>query len=145
MRTGVAALGLVAMTACAGHGHAGMWADMSDHDIETVAAPPHTRCEALRAAPTTFTQCQRAVAEVTAYLRHLSTGDEVCLEGGFGDDRVGDRCKARGHVLDADPHGFLIQIRDPSLDSRWASAQGRRIYFENGALVDLYLRERGYE
>lgn len=145
MKALLAALGLSALTACAGHGHAGMWSDMSDHDIETVAAPPHNRCEALHNAPTTFAQCQRAVSEVTEYLRHLNTGDEVCLEGGFGDDRVGDHCKARGHVLDADAHGFLIQVRDPSLDSRWKNAQGHKLYFENGALVDLYLRERGYE
>jgi len=116
------------------------------HELATreVQAPQKNACERYRQSASAFRQCEEFRATVVEYLRHLNTGDTVCLENGLGDE-VGPACKARGAVVDADAHGFMIEVRDPTLDSKWHADAGQRIYFENGALVEIYLRERGYE
>ena len=76
--------------------------------------------------------------------RSLSVGDTVCMENTLGEEMTAE-CKARGVIVDGDAHGFLIEFRDPSTTSKWKDEQGKRVYFENGALIDIYLRERGYE
>jgi hypothetical protein len=135
---------VVGLCACASHAESGIASRADDLGGEEVHAPKQNACEKYRSPQTTYQQCQGFRATAREYLQHLNTGDMICLENGFGDE-IGPNCKARGAVVDADSHGFLIQVRDPALDSKWHADQGQRIYFENGALVDIYLRDRGYE
>lgn len=112
--------------------------------VPVVAAPAHDRCEQFLGARSLFLQCAEAKQQAVDYIHKLNTGDAVCVEGGFGEEpREG--CKARGFIVDADGQGFAVELRDARLDSRWKDQNQKTVYFENGALVDLYLRERGYE
>lgn len=139
----IALIGVLALAACS-HAESGIPSRADEIAIDEVRAPLHDRCEKLRAAADLYRSCQTERQNAVEYLRKLNTGDSICLENGFGEEpRAG--CKARGAVMDADARGFLIEVRDPAFDSAWHKDQGRRIYFENGALVDIYLRERGYE
>lgn len=115
------------------------------HDTtRIVAAPKLDRCDAFKGARTTFTQCQEFKQQAIDYIHKLNTGDAICVENGMGEEpREG--CKARAYIIDADNHGFTTEIRYPTLDSKWKDANQQRVYFENGALIDLFLRERGYE
>jgi hypothetical protein len=132
----------VGVTGCTTTHPGAMYARVDDRRV--VAAPKVDRCEAFKGAATTFAQCQDFKQQAVNYLHKLSTGDAMCVENGFGEEpREG--CKARAFIIDADNHGFTTEIRYPALDSKWKDANQQKIYFENGALVDLYLRERGYE
>ena len=81
------------------------------------------------------------LAEV--YVKKLSTGDMVCLEGGFGDE-PGGACLARASVADVSVGKVLVELRDARPNSRWASKESNQFWFEEGALIDLYLAENGY-
>ena len=129
---------------CRSHEHTGPYMHQMDFNAENVAAPAKDRCESYAAAKTTYQQCQGFKTTVVEYLRKITTGDTICLEDGFGEE-PGPNCKARGVLMDADSHGFLVEFRDPSTASKWKDYQGKRVYFENGALIDIYLREHGYE
>lgn len=87
--------------------------------------------------------CEEAKYLAQIYCRKLSTGDEVCLEGGFGDAPSG-ACLARAAVVDTKTNQALIEIRDARPESRWFRKVQNQIWFEEGALVDLYLVEHGY-
>jgi hypothetical protein len=78
-------------------------------------------------------------------VRKLSTGDQVCIQGGFGDsDTPGAACLARAAVVDAQRDGLLLEVRDAKPDSKWFNKIQNEFWFEEGALVDLYLADHGY-
>ena len=134
----------IALAGCVSHEHPGPFMHQTDVGAQTISAPAKDRCEAYASAKTTYAQCQQFKTAAIEYLRRLSVGDTVCMENTLGEEMTAE-CKARGVIVDGDAHGFLIEFRDPSTTSKWKDEQGKRVYFENGALIDIYLRERGYE
>ncbi|MFP2956709.1 hypothetical protein ACLEPN_02465 [Myxococcus sp. 1LA] len=110
--------------------------------IPVVKAPPQNRCEALGTASARGS-CDDALYLATEYTRRLSVGDEICLEGGYGEE-PGYACKARAAVIDTSPNQVKLEVRGPKPDSRWFNVEMRHAWYEEGALVDLYLSERGY-
>lgn len=144
MKKLLASLLLAGLAGCASHGNTGMWARHDDIEVETVPAPKADRCDKFKGADSMFHRCEEFKQQATNYLHGLNTGDTVCMEGGFGEE-MSDKCKARAQVVDADNHGLLVQMREPQLDSHWKNYDGKRIFFENGALIDLYLKESGFE
>ena len=110
--------------------------------LPVVRAPLQERCvqhgrSAARAS------CDEAKYLGTEYTRRLSVGDSVCLEGGYGEE-PGAACKARAAVIDTAPNQVKLEIRTAKPDSRWFNAEMRHAWYEEGALVDLYLVEHGY-
>lgn len=87
--------------------------------------------------------CDDARYLATEYTRRLSVGDEICIEGGYGAE-PGPACKARAAVVDTGTNRVKLEIRGTRPDSKWFNAEMRHAWFEEGALVDLYLAERGY-
>ena len=88
-------------------------------------------------------QCDEAMQLAQLYVRRLATSDEVCIEGGFGDP-PGPACLARAVVTDVGQNLVKMEIREAQPGSRWFNQPMRGVEFEEGALVDLYLAERGY-
>lgn len=110
--------------------------------VPYVKAPQVDRCSSHKKSAA-GASCEDARYLGTEYTRRLAVGDEVCLEGGYGDD-VGPSCKARAAVVDTGPNGVKLEIRSAKPDSRWFNSEMRHAWYEEGALVDLYLAERGY-
>jgi hypothetical protein len=110
--------------------------------IPVVKAPMKDRCAQL-GSTSVRNSCDEAKYLATEYTRRLSVGDEVCLEGGYGDE-VGPGCLARAAVIDTAPNQVKLEVRNARPDSRWFNGEMRHTWFEEGALVDLYLAERGY-
>jgi hypothetical protein len=107
-----------------------------------VKAPAQGRCEKL--GKTAVRQrCDEARYLAELYARKLSTGDDVCLEGGVGDS-PGGACLTRAQVSDVGTGKVLLEIREARPDSRWFHHVQNQVWFDEGALVDLYLAERGY-
>ncbi len=107
-----------------------------------VPAPKQDRCAGFgKSAPRAPCEEMRSLA--WTYVRRLSPGDQVCLEGGFG-EAPGAACQTRASVDDAAPDKVLLQIREARPESRWFHHMGHEIWFAEGALVDLYLAEQGY-
>lgn len=107
-----------------------------------IAAPKADRCT--KYAKSSLRQpCDDAKYLAQRYVDRLATTDAVCLEGGFG-DQPGARCLCRAAVANTDPTKLLLEIREAKPESRWYRHVERQIWFENGALVDLYLAEHGY-
>ena len=109
---------------------------------EEVRAPLQTRCEKLKKSSIRG-NCDEAMYLAQKYVRALHAGDPVCLEGGFGEE-PGGACLARAMVSDVGNDRVLIDIKDAQPNSRWYNRVSNEIWFEDGALVDLYLGERGY-
>ncbi|WP_309888159.1 hypothetical protein [Archangium sp.] len=110
--------------------------------IPVVRAPRVDRC-AQHGKSSVRGPCDEARYLATEYTRRLSVGDEVCLEGGYGDE-PGEACLARAAVIDTAPNQVKLEVRTARPDSRWFNAEMRHAWYEEGALVDLYLAERGY-
>lgn len=110
--------------------------------VPVVRAPLKDRC-VQHGTSAVRSHCDDAKYLGTEYTRRLSVGDEVCLEGGYGDE-PGQACKARAAVIDTAPNQVKLEIRTARPDSRWFNAEMRHAWYEEGALVDLYLAEQGY-
>ena len=110
--------------------------------IPVVKAPDQHRCVS-HAGSSVRSACNDALYLATEYTRRLSVGDEVCLEGGYGEE-PGFSCLARAAVIDTSPNQVKLEVRGAKPDSRWFNAEMRHAWYEEGALVDLYLAERGY-
>lgn len=110
-------------------------------------APKADRCQALASksggSPAVKSQCDDARYLAQRYVRGLSPGDSVCLENTFGEE-PGAACSARAVVRDVSTTQVLLKVEDAKPDSRWYKKLASDIWFDNGALVDLYLAERGY-
>ena len=107
-------------------------------NTQTIKAPDKDRCE-----KTGSKRCHEAKYLGEIYVRGLSVGNDVCLEGGFGDE-PGGACLARGGVSDTRPNEVLLEVRGAKPDSRWFKKEQNQYWFEEGALVDLYLADHGY-
>jgi hypothetical protein len=107
-----------------------------------IKAPLQDRCVG-HGKSSVRSHCDEAKYLAQLYARRLAPGDGVCLEGGFGDEPTGS-CMARAAVVDTDTNRALIEIRDARPESRWFKKVQYQVWFEEGALVDLYLAERGY-
>ena len=88
-------------------------------------------------------RCDEAKYLAEIYVRKLDVGTDVCLEGGFGDE-PGGACLARGGVVDTRTNEVLLEVRGAKPDSRWFKKEQNQYWFEEGALVDLYLADHGY-
>lgn len=62
----------------------------------------------------------------------------MCLEGGFGDRPLAS-CLARASVADTDTNRILLEVRNAQPGSKWFNKEANQFWFEEGALVDLYL------
>ncbi len=110
-------------------------------EVPVYQAPLQDRCSRYKgpkAAP-----CAEAKYLAELYVRRLSTGDEVCLDGGFGDTPAA-ACRARARVSDSGKNRTLLDVVEPRPDSKWFNKQRHEFWFEEGALVDLYLADHGY-
>jgi hypothetical protein len=67
----------------------------------------------------------------------------VCLDNGVGEQPSSD-CGARAAVVDSGTDRVLLELRAARPQSKWFDRVQSQIWFEEGALVDLYLAERGY-
>jgi hypothetical protein len=111
-------------------------------NVPIVPAPPKERCAAYpKGAPRG--RCDEAKYLAEIYVHKLSTGDMVCLEGGFGEE-PGSGCLARAEIADTATDKLLIELRSARPDSRWHQKENNQFWFEEGALVDLYLADHGY-
>ncbi len=111
-------------------------------NTEVIRAPLKHRCAALGKGGA-GKRCEEAKYLGEIYVRKLDVGTDVCLEGGFGDE-PGGSCLARAQVADARPGEVLLEVRGAKPDSRWFHKEQNQFWFEEAALVDLYLADHGY-
>jgi hypothetical protein len=121
--------------------------DRGNADFEgraaTYKAPLEQRCDKYKSGGGRAAACAEAKYLAEIYVRRLAAPDEVCLEGGFGDQPTG-ACLARAAVVDSATNRALIEIRQAKPESKWFNHEQHQFWFEEGALVDLYLAEHGY-
>jgi hypothetical protein len=106
-----------------------------------VKAPLKDRCT--KATGDNLKRCAHARDEAKAYTQHLAPGDQVCLENGIGSEPT-DACLARASTADNDTGRVLLHVRSAKPESKWAEKVDSQIWFDEGALIDIFLQERGY-
>jgi hypothetical protein len=111
-------------------------------NVPIVATPEKRRCDKYPKGAAR-TRCDEAKYLAEVYIKKLSTGDMVCLEGGFGDE-PGGGCLARAAIADTATGKLLIELKDARPNSIWAKKESNQYWFEDGALIELYLVENGY-
>lgn len=111
-------------------------------NTQTIKGPLKHRCEGL-AKTGAGKRCDEAKYLGEIYVRKLDVGTDVCLEGGFGDE-PGGTCLARAQVADTRTGEVLLEVRGAKPDSRWFHKDQNQFWFEETALVDLYLADHGY-
>ena len=111
-------------------------------NVPRYPAPPVSRCAKIK-SPTPKKNCEEAKYLGEIYVRRLATGEELCLEGGFG-ERSTAGCLCRAAVVDTANDVILVEVREAKPDSRWFKKESNEFWFEEGALVDLYLADHGY-
>ena len=109
----------------------------------TYKAPAVERCAKFKPGGGPAAACEEAKYLAQVYVRKLSSGDEVCLEGGFGDS-PGAACLARAAIVDTATNRVLLEVRQARPESKWFKHEQEQFWFEEGALVDLYIAEHGY-
>lgn len=112
-------------------------------NVPVYPAPEVSRCAKFKKGGGAAAACDEAKYLAELYVRRLSTGDEVCLEGGFGDRPLAS-CLARASVADTDTNRLLLEVRSAQPGSKWFNKESNQFWFEEGALVDLYLADHGY-
>jgi hypothetical protein len=112
-------------------------------NVPLYKAPEVSRCAKFKKGGGALAACEEARYLAEVYVRRLSSPDDLCLEGGFG-ERPGAACLARASVSDAAPGKVLVEVRTAQPSSRWFGKESNQFWFEEGALVDLYLAEHGY-
>lgn len=110
-------------------------------NVPTYPAPEKPRCVSHGGARKK--NCDEAQYLGEIYVRRLATGDTVCLEGGFGDSSAA-ACLARASVVDTATNRVLLEVREAQPNSRWFKKEQNQFWFEEGALVELYLADHGY-
>jgi hypothetical protein len=111
--------------------------------VPVVAAPLESRCEKFKKGGSAGRACGDAEDQGRRWVHQLSSGDPLCLEGGVG-DLPGRMCLARGFVADVATNRLLLDVRDAKPSSKWFGQESHQVWFEEGALVDLFLAERGF-
>ncbi|MDP3236591.1 MAG: hypothetical protein Q8S33_09500 [Myxococcales bacterium] len=112
-------------------------------NVPVYPAPKVQRCAKFKKGGNAAAACDEAKYLAEIYVRRLSSGDEVCLEGGFGDRPLAS-CLARASVADTDTNRLLLEVRNAQPGSKWFNKESNQFWFEEGALVDLYLADHGY-
>lgn len=107
-----------------------------------VKGPEANRCEA-HAGKVSESHCADARYLAELWARRLSVTDEVCLDNGVGDE-PGPACQARASVVDVATGRLLLEIREAQPGTDYFDRIQSQVWFEETALVDLYLAERGY-
>ncbi|HLT29057.1 MAG TPA: hypothetical protein VK013_03385 [Myxococcaceae bacterium] len=107
-----------------------------------VDGPEIDRCHRHLDSPR-FDACRDALFLAQTWVRGLSIGDSVCMQGGVGEP-VGNACMARASVMDARSGALLIEFRETRPDSRYADAVMTQTWYAESALVDLALAEQGW-
>jgi hypothetical protein len=105
--------------------------------------PETDRCAKFKEGGGPAAACAEAKYLGQVFVRKLATGDEVCLEGGFGES-PGAACLARAAIVDTATNRLLLEVRQPRPESKWFKNEQHQFWFEEGALVDLYVAEHGY-
>lgn len=113
------------------------------HRAQTYKAPETSRCARYKAGGAPAAACEESKYLATIYVRRLAAGDEVCLEGGFG-EQPGAACLARAAIVDSATNKVLVEVRQAKPESKWFNHEQHQFWFEEGALVDLYVAEHGY-
>jgi hypothetical protein len=113
------------------------------HRAMTYKAPETSRCAKFKAGGAPAQQCEESKYLATIYVRRLASGDEICLQGGFGDLPTG-ACLARAAIVDTATNKVLVEVREAKPESKWFNNEQHQFWFEEGALVDLYVEEHGY-
>lgn len=134
----VSAVACACATASRERGGAGLF-----DNVQTYPAPATSRCAALAKGGPRARSCEEATYLAQLYVRRLATSDTVCLEGGFGEPPSG-ACLARAMVADTGQDKVMLEVREAKPSSRWFNREATQFWFEEGALVDLYLAEHGY-
>jgi hypothetical protein len=111
-------------------------------NVPTYEAPPKDRCQGMGDG-SLKARCDEAKFLAQGYVKKLAVGDEVCLEGGFGEPPAA-ACMARARVEDVHSERVLLDMKNARPDSRWFGKESHQFWFAEGALVDLYLAEHGY-
>ena len=113
------------------------------HRAASYPAPKEQRCAKYKAGGAPAANCAESKYLAEIYVRRLASGDEICLEGGFGDEPTG-ACLSRAAIVDTATNRVLVEIRQSKPESKWFSHEQSQFWFEEGALVDLYIAEHGY-
>ncbi len=112
------------------------------HVDRRVEKPASDRCLKYESDPQLFGPCKKARVEASHYVEALETGSDVCVENTFGEP-IQD-CYARGVVVDPGSHSTIIAATTVD-DARAKNfRKTENVYFDNDALIDLYLSEHGY-
>jgi len=112
-------------------------------NVPVYPSPKVQRCAKFKKGGNAAVACDEAKYLGEVYVRRLASGDEVCLDGGFGDRPLAS-CPARASVADTDTNRLLLEIRNAQPGSKWFNKESNQFWFEEGALVDLYLADHGY-
>ncbi|MEW5737543.1 MAG: hypothetical protein AB1938_01390 [Myxococcota bacterium] len=112
-------------------------------NVPEYPAPAVDRCAKFKKGGGPAAACEEARFLGENYVRRLSPGDQVCLEGGFGEAPT-RACLSRGAVVDVATNRILIEVREARPDSKWFRKEQSQFWFQEGALVDLYLADAGY-
>ncbi len=109
----------------------------------TIKGPAEHRCARFKTTSNAGKACADSLYLAELYVRKLAVGDQVCLEGGFGDP-PGTGCLARASVEDTSNHAVMLEVRDAAPNSKWKAKGGHQFWFDEAALIDLYLLDHGY-
>lgn len=120
-------------------GATGLW-----DNAATVRGPAETRCARFKATSNAGKACADALYLAELYVKKLSVGDQVCLEGGFGEPEGRSPCTVRASIEDTSQQGVMLEIRDVAPGSKWKGKGAHQFWYDEAALIDLYLAERGY-
>jgi hypothetical protein len=134
-------VGSLGWVGCFEHQRAPM--GLEDQEAYTVAAPTADRCAKYK-RPEEGRGCRQMRETAVEWMRHLNVGDQICMESPFGED-PGRSCKARGAIVDSGADFFVFEIRDAHTDSVWFRYNQHRVRYASDAVVDQYVKERGYE
>lgn len=139
MKRSGAWLAVLALAGCK-EGQRGL--HMEDTAATAVHAPRVDRCTKVKDRERTT--CDEHKEAALKYIRNLTQGDNMCVEGGFGEELT-KACKVRGTFEDGNNEGILVMIHDPAPESHWKGYSERKVWFDNAALVDQFLADKGYE
>jgi hypothetical protein len=108
----------------------------------SIKAPEADRCA--RQPANAKASCLDMARTATLWVKRLNADEEICLEGGIGDPPT-QACTARAFIEDASTEGVLVEVRHADDSKHWKQYELRQVWFDTQALVDLELKEKGYE
>jgi hypothetical protein len=113
----------------------GRYADsIKDPKVDRCAAQPEKRQRK---------DCAKARDDAFEFVRRLSPGDQICLDGNSMSDGVTGHCKARALVTDSGVNKVKVEVREISPGTGFKHMQ--EIWYTEAALADVYLMSLGFE